>query len=144
MNNKLEILYYSRNQLVDNQSIYNPSSKNNPDKLDICFLEQVKSDLYSEEGLLVGVFQALNSYRTDARDGINTGMVTIKTNKGLISWINSYDVGTSDKPFLRKTDIISKAIYAEGEYLLNGFDNIYIKIIPFNDTNGTRKIEIYY
>lgn len=142
-NNLLDIVYYNQSDLLENQAIYYPSHKENDDKLDKCYLQQVKADLYSQDGIKVGVFLALNNYQSDSYDGINTGNVTIKTTKGILSWINAYDVGISLDPFLKTSPIITKALYVEGDYLLNGLD-VYIKIIRFNDQKFTRKIEILY
>ena len=142
-NKLLDIVYYNQTELLGNQAIYYPSHKENDDKLDRCYLQQVKADLYSQEGIKVGVFLALNNYRSDDNHGINTGNVTIKTDKGILSWINAYDVGSSLDPFLKTEPIITKAIYVKGDYLSNGLD-VYIKIIRFNDPNLTRKIEILY
>jgi hypothetical protein len=139
----VEILYYSRAELLLNASLYYPSTKENSDPTDICYLQQVKSNAYNQDGVKIGVFQALNSFRSDNNDGINTGQVTIKTDKGIITFINAYDVGTSINPFLPSITIFVKATYVSGLYASNGLD-VYIKIIRFDDPNLTRKIEIFY
>lgn len=138
----LAVFYYNKTELVSNSSIYFPTKKENPDPLDICYLNQVKANLYNECGEKVGVFQALNSFRSNDQDGINTGIVTIKTNDGIISWINAYDIGSSSEPFLN-TSLFTKSTFVSGLYSESGLD-VYIKIINFNDVDFTRKIEVFY
>ena len=139
----IDVFYYSRTDLINNSSIYYPNNKTNVDPLDISYLNQVKANLYNESGTKVGVFHALNSFRSDDNDGINTGIVTITTNNGIISWIDAYDVKTSLKPFLPTDPLFMKCTFVSGLYSVNGLD-VYIKIIVFNDINGTRKIEVFY
>lgn len=139
----MEILYYSRTELLLNASLYYPSTKEDNDPLDISYLQQVKTNVYNENGIKVGVFQALNSFQSNNNSGINTGNVTIKTDKGIITFVNAYDVGESINPFLPSISIFTKATYVSGLYASNGLD-VYIKIIRFDDPNLTRKIEIFY
>ena len=70
-------------------------------------------------------------------------MVTLKTSKGIISFIDSYDVGPSIEPYIPNIVSFSKAIFVSGLYVQNRFD-VYIKIIRFDDPNLTRKLEIFY
>lgn len=140
---KIDVLYYSGNELLQNSSIYYPSKKENNDPLDICFLDQVKADVYNQCGVKVGVFQALNSFRSDDNDGINTGFVTVKTDKGIFSCTEAYDVGNSVQPFLPVESLLTKVTFVSGVYAIDGLD-VFVKIIRFNDCNKTRKIEIYY
>jgi hypothetical protein len=139
----IDVLYYSRNELVNNASIYYPNQKQNNNPLDISYLEQVKSNIYTQDGVKDGVFLALNNFRADDLDGVNNGNITLKTSKGIISFIDSYDVGNSVQPYIPKIITFSKAIFVSGLYAQNGLD-VYIKIIRFDDQNLTRKIEIFY
>lgn len=139
----LDVLYYSGNELLQNSSIYYPSKKKNNDLLDICFLNQVKADAYNQCGVKVGVFQALNNFRSDDNDGTNTGFITVKTDKGIFSCTVAYDVGTSIQPFFLSESLFTKVTFVSGLYAENGLD-VFIKIIRFDDCNNTRKIEIYY
>jgi hypothetical protein len=140
---KLDVLYYSGKELLQNSSIYYPSTKENNGPLDICFLDQVKADVYNQCGVKVGVFQALNSFRIDDNDGINTGFVTVKTDKGIFSCTEAYDAATSIEPCLPLQSLFTKVTFVSGIYAQYGLD-VFIKIIRFNDCNQTRKIEIYY
>ena len=129
---------------MSNSSIYYPDKKENNDLLDIGYLQQVKAKTYSQDGSDVGVIQILNSFGSDDKDGINTGILTLKTKNGIISWMNSYDVGTSIEPFVPGDLIIfTKATFVSGIYAKSGLD-IYIKIFRFDDSKLTRKIEIFY
>jgi hypothetical protein len=143
---KIDVLYYSRKELIKNSSIYYPSKKENSDPLDISYLEQVKADAYNECDSKVGVVLALNNFRRNiSDDSTNTGIVTIKTDKGIISYINAYSVGTNVIPYLRDGSILfTKALYVSGEYANNGINDVYIKIIGFKDIQDLRKIEIFY
>jgi hypothetical protein len=91
----------------------------------------------------VGVFHALNNFRSDNNDGINTGQVTIKTDKGIINFVNAYDIGSTLEPYLPDISILTKAIYVSDLYASNGLD-VYVKITRLNDSNFTRKVEIFY
>ena len=49
MNKNIEVLYYSKKDLIGNQALYYPDQKNsNP--LDISFLEQIKANTNSQDG----------------------------------------------------------------------------------------------
>ena len=139
----IDVLYYSRTDLVNNSSIYYPDKKQNNDSLDISYLQQVKANTYNQDGIRDGVFLALNNFRSNDLDGVNNGNITLKTSKGIISFIDSYDVGPSTEPYIPNIVSFSKAIFVSGLYAQNGLD-VYIKIIRFDDPNLTRKIEIFY
>jgi len=143
-NVNIEVLYYFKLDILSNSSIYYPDKKENNDIFDICYLQQVKAKTYSQDGSDVGVIQILNSFGSDDKDGINTGIITLKTKNGIISWTNAYDVGTSIEPFVPADLIIfTKATFVSGIYAMNGLD-VYIKIFRFDDSKLTRKIEIFY
>jgi hypothetical protein len=139
----LDILYYSKTELLKNRATYYPSHKENNDILDICYLQQVKAPLYSQEGNNVGIFQAFSIFNIDSNYGITTGTVTIQTDKGILSFIDAFDITINNEPFISNEPIITKALFIQGKYLSNGLD-VYIKIIKFNDPDETRKIEVLY
>lgn len=41
----VDVVYYSRDELIANSSIYYPDKKENNSIFDICFLQQVKANL---------------------------------------------------------------------------------------------------
>lgn len=139
----IDVFYYTRKELVENSSIYYPSKKDNNEISDISYLQQVKSNLYSQEGKKLGVFLALNNFRSDDSDAINTGIVTIKTDEGIISWINTYNLGDVTTPYLPNVILFTRALFVSGIYAKNGLD-VYVKVFTFDDDIFTRKIEIFY
>lgn len=140
---QIAVFYYSRLELIQNSSIYYPSTKNSTDPLDISYLNQVKANLYNENSENVGVFHALNNFRSTSNDGVNTGIVTIRTNDGIVSWINAYDVGLSNEPFLNNDILFTKCTFVSGLYSENGID-VYIKVQNIDKLNSIRKIEVFY
>ena len=139
----IDVLYYTKKDLLQKSNIYYPSKKESNDPLDISYLQQVNADTYNQNGIKVGIFEALNSFRSYSEGGINTGTIVVKTDKGIVTFINSYDVGNSTEPYIPQIELFTKAVFVSGLYAKNGLD-VYIKIIRFNDINLTRKIEIFY
>ena len=139
----IDVVYYSRDELIKNSNIYYPDKKENNSIFDIYFLQQVKADLYNQTGENVGIFNALNAFNSDNDYKINTGIVSIKTDKGIVTFINTYDVDKSTEPYLPNIVGFMKAVYVSGIYSKNGID-VYVKITRFDDTKLTRKIEIFY
>lgn len=140
---QIAVFYYSRSELIQNSSVYYPSTKNSIDPFDISYLNQVKANLYNESSENVGVFHALNNFRSTSNDGVNTGIVTIRTNDGIVSWINAYDVGSSNQPFLNNDILFTKCTFVSGLYSENGID-VYIKVQNIDKSNSIRKIEVFY
>ena len=93
----IDILYYSKKDLIDNSLIYKPLV--NPKDLN-SFLEQVSGDLYSQEGQKVGNIYFLNSANNIQSNGLIMGLANLVTEKGIISWINSYSIGSSKEAYL--------------------------------------------
>jgi hypothetical protein len=142
----VDVVYYNKTNLKSNSSIYNPSHKQNYSPTDICYLQQTKSDVYNQNGENVGIFNVLNTLNIDVKHGINTGLVSVKTDKGIVTFINTYDIGTSTEPYIPDIIQFMRAVYASGIYIKNGLD-VYVKVLRLNipgDINETRKIEIFY
>ena len=118
----IDVFYYTRKELVENSSIYYPSKKDNNEISDISYLQQVKSNLYSQEGKKLGVFLALNNFRSNNLHGINTGIVTIKTDEGIISWMNTYNLGDVTTPYLPNAVLFTRALFVSGIYAKNRLD----------------------
>ena len=85
----------------------------------------------------------MNCFNTIKKEGLNTGIVSLKTKDGILSWINVYDTGETIQHYLPDIVLFAKVIFASGIYLKNGLD-VFVKITRFNDENLTRKIEIFY
>lgn len=139
----VDVVYYSRDELIANSSLYYPDKKENNSIFDICFLQQVKANLYNQTGENVGIFNALNTFNSDNDYKINTGTVSLKTDKGIVTFINTYSVDTSTEPYFPNIVEFMKAVYASGIYSKNGLD-VYVKLTRFDDEKLTRKIEIFY
>ena len=139
----IDVVYYTKENLQSNSSLYNPEFKQNNSPTDLCFLQQTKADLYNQSGENVGVFHVLNSFNLDTNYGVNTGLVSLQTDKGIVTFINTYDIGKSTDPYIPDITQFVKAVFASGIYVKNGLD-VYVKIRRFNDPEETRKIEIFY
>jgi hypothetical protein len=136
----IDVVYYSKTELESNSALYYPNEKDNNSILDICYLEQVKGTLYDQSGNNIGVIEILNNFRSGEFDGLNTGFINIKTQNGILTFLNTYDDSQSIEPNITE---FMKAIYVSGEYAKNGLD-VYVKLIRFNDPNLIRKLEIFY
>jgi hypothetical protein len=139
----IDVVYYSKTDLASNSSLYYPNKKDNNSILDICYLQQVKANLYNQSGNNIGIIQILNNFRSDDFDGLNTGFVNLKTPNGIITFINTYGVGSSTEPYIPNIIEFMKAVYVSGVYAKNGLE-VYIKLTRLNDPNLTRKLEIFY
>ena len=103
----------------------------------------MKATLYNQTGNNIDVIQILNNFRSDDFNGLNTGFVNLKTPDGIITFINTYDVGSSTEPYIPNITEFMKAVYVSELYSKNGLD-VYIKLTILNDPNLTRKLEIFY
>ena len=61
----------------------------------------MKTTLYNQTGNNIGVIQILNNFRSDDFNGLNIGFVNLKTPNGIITFINTYDVGSSTEPYIQ-------------------------------------------